>query len=222
VPPSFPLLGGANHLAGQLARRASDCHSLAWLTLDETDDEPRRFWTYVVTALRTAPPNLGDSALAAMQVRGIDPLDVAFPALLNDLSASSAKRTLVLDDYHLLTDVRIHQAPEYLVSYLPPSLRLAIAARFDPPLPLARMRARGELTELRAADLPFSSTEAAGLVAAVGQVEVRGTPWMRWWIARLGGGAQAGRPNHSRVPWTRQSGSRRSMATTDTASRRVR
>ena len=72
----------------------------------------------------------------------------------------------------MLTDVRIHEAVEYLLSYLPPSLRLVIAARFDPPLPLARMRARGEMTEIRAADLRFSATEAAGLVSAVGQVEV--------------------------------------------------
>jgi LuxR family maltose regulon positive regulatory protein len=100
------------------------------------------------------------------------PVDVALPALLNDLSARNAKRTLILDDYHMLTDVRIHEAVEYLLSYLPPSLRLVIAARFDPPLPLARMRARGELSEIRAADLRFSPAEAAGLVSAVGKVEV--------------------------------------------------
>ena len=85
---------------------------------------------------------------------------------------SNARHTLILDDYHLLTDVRIHEAVEYLLSYLPPSLRLVIAARFDPPLPVARMRARSELTEIRAADLRFSAAEAAGLVSAVSQVEV--------------------------------------------------
>jgi LuxR family transcriptional regulator, maltose regulon positive regulatory protein len=167
-----PAGWGKTTLLAEWARRAGDSHSVAWLTLDETDDEPHRFWTYVVTALRTAAPDLGDGALAALRVPGVDPLDVALPALLNDLSARNVKRTLILDDYHLLADVRIHEAVEYLLSYLPPSLRLVIAARFDPPLPLARMRARGELTEIRATDLRFSSTEAAGLVAAVGQVEV--------------------------------------------------
>ena len=167
-----PAGWGKTTLLTDWARRASGRHSVAWITLDETDDEPHRFWTYAVTALRTAAPDVGGGALAALRVPGIDPIDVALPALLNDLSASNARLTLILDDYHLLTDVRIHEALEYLLSYLPPSLRLVIAARFDPPLPLARMRARGEMTEIRAADLRFSATEAASLVSAVGQVEV--------------------------------------------------
>ena len=158
------------------------------MTLDETDDEPHRFWTYVVTALRQVAPDVAGEALAALRVPGIDPLDVALPALLNDLSASNARHTLILDDYHLLTDVRIHEAVEYLLSYLPPSLRLVIAARFDPPLPLARMRARGELTEIRAADLRFSAAEAAGLVSAVSQVEVGPERLTPSWI-----GPRAGR-----------------------------
>jgi LuxR family transcriptional regulator, maltose regulon positive regulatory protein len=165
-----PAGWGKTTLLTEWARQAGD--HVAWLTLDETDDEPHRFWTYVVTSLRTAAPDLGGDALAALRVPGIDPLEIAVPALLNDLSASEARHTLILDDYHLLTDVRIHEAIEYLLSYLSPSLRLVIAARFDPPLPLARMRARGELSEIRAADLRFRATEAAGLVSAVGQVEI--------------------------------------------------
>jgi LuxR family maltose regulon positive regulatory protein len=167
-----PAGWGKTTLLSEWALRARDLQPVAWLTLDETDDEPQRFWTYVVTALQMATPDLAEGALAALRVPGIDPLDVALPALLNDLSASDARHTLILDDYHLLTDVRIHEAVEYLIGYLPPSLRLVIAARFDPPLPLARMRARGELTEVRAADLQFSSAEAAGLVSTVGQVEM--------------------------------------------------
>jgi hypothetical protein len=123
-------------------------------------------------ALRAVTPELGQGALAALRVPGVDPLDVALPSLLNDLTASSARHVLILDDYHVLTDVRIHEAVEYLLAYLPPSLRLVVAARFDPPLPLPRMRARGQLTEIRAAQLRFTSAEAGGLVSAVGQVEV--------------------------------------------------
>ena len=115
----------------------------------------------------------GGAASLALRVPGIDPIDVALPALLNDLSGTDAKQTLILDDYHLLTDARIHEGVEYLLSYLPPSLRLVIAGRLDPPLPLARMRARGELTEILAADLRFSPAEAAGLVSAVSQVDAR-------------------------------------------------
>lgn len=145
---------------------------MAWLTLDEADDGPNRFWTYLVTALRAAAPDLGEGALAALRVPGVDPLDVALPTLLNDLAASGTRHVLILDDYHVLTDVRIHEAVEFLLTYLPPSLHLVIASRFDPPLPLARMRARGQLTEIRAIDLRFTAAEAAGLVSLVGQVDV--------------------------------------------------
>jgi LuxR family maltose regulon positive regulatory protein len=105
-----PAGWGKTTLLTEWARKAGDRHAVAWLTLDETDDEPHRFWTYVVTALRAAAPDLGGGALAALRVPGIDPLDVALPALLNDLYASNARHTLILDDYHLLTDVRIHEA----------------------------------------------------------------------------------------------------------------
>ena len=166
-----PAGWGKTTLLAEWARRTRDRQPVAWLTLDETDDEPQRFWTYVVTALLTATPGLGEAALVALRVPGIDPIDVALPALLNDLSVTDAKRTLILDDYHMLTDARIHEGVEYLLSYLPPSLRLVIAGRLDPPLPLARMRARGELIEIRAADLRFSAAEAAGLVSAVSKVD---------------------------------------------------
>jgi LuxR family maltose regulon positive regulatory protein len=162
---------GKTTLLAEWARRTRDRQPVAWLTLDETNDEPQRFWTHVVTALLTATRGVGDAALVALRVPGIDPIDVALPALLNDLSGTDAKQTLILDDYHMLTDARIHEGVEYLLSYLPQSLRLVIAARLDPPLPLARMRARGELTEIRAADLRFSPAEAAGLVSAVCQLD---------------------------------------------------
>ena len=183
-----PAGWGKTTLLTEWARHASGRHSVAWITLDETDDEPHRFWTYVVTALRTVAPEVGGGALAALRVPGIDPLDVALPALLNDLSASTVRLTLILDDYHLLTDVRIHEALEYLLSYLPPSLRVVIAARFDPPLPLARMRARSQMAEIRAADLRFSPTEAAGLVWAVGRSRSAPTPLTLSWT-----GPRAGR-----------------------------
>jgi LuxR family transcriptional regulator, maltose regulon positive regulatory protein len=166
-----PAGWGKTTLLAEWARRTRDRHPVAWLTLDETDDEPQRFWTYVVTALLTATPGLGKAALVALRVPGIDPIDVALPALLNDLAVTDAEQTLILDDYHMLTDARIHEGVEYLLSYLPPSLRLVIAGRLDPPLPLARMRARGELIEIRAADLRFSPAEAAGLVSAVSKVD---------------------------------------------------
>ncbi len=95
---------------------------------------------------------------------------------------------LIIDDYHVLTDVRIHEAVEFFLSYLPPVQRLVIAARFDPPLPLARMRARGQLTEIRAADLRFSPAEAGSLVSSVGQVKI-GAPALHALVERTEGWA---------------------------------
>lgn len=144
----------------------------AWLTLDETDNDPSRFWTYVITALQRRRPELGVAALAALRVPGLDPLEVAVPTLVNDLTAMREPLALVLDDAHLITDRRIHESVEFLLTYLPATLRVVVAARFDPPLPLARLRARGQLTEVRAADLGFAPPEAAELVHDVGQVEL--------------------------------------------------
>jgi LuxR family maltose regulon positive regulatory protein len=119
------------------------------LTVDDADDEPHRFWTYVVSALQTVDPALG-GALGALRVAEVDPLDVAVPTLLNDLAARTRRLTLIIDDCHVLRDQRIHEGVEFLLGYLPPRVRVVLAGRSDPPLPLARMRARGELTEIRA------------------------------------------------------------------------
>jgi LuxR family maltose regulon positive regulatory protein len=151
----------ARHQAGSV---------VAWLTLDETDDEPHRFWTYFVSALRAADPALG-GALGALRVAEVDPLDVAVPTVLHELAGLGHRLTVVVDDCHVLTDRRIHEQLEFLVSYLPPRARLVLAGRTDPPLPLARMRARGELTEIRADDLRFDVDEAVPLVAGVIRAE---------------------------------------------------
>ncbi|GLZ45277.1 helix-turn-helix transcriptional regulator [Actinomycetospora sp. NBRC 106375] len=145
---------------------------VAWVSLDEGDDEPARFWSYVLTALGEAADGLGAEALEALRTPGAAPVDHALPVLLNELAATTRRHVLVLDDYHLLADRRIHEGLEYVVGYLPPSLRIVVAARRDPPLPLARLRAGGELTELRAAELRFSVAEAAHLVAAVSGTDV--------------------------------------------------
>jgi LuxR family transcriptional regulator, maltose regulon positive regulatory protein len=183
-----PAGWGKTTLLAAWAERAAESASVAWLTLDETDDEPNRFWTHVITALQTVAPEIGTSALVALRVPGIDPLEVALPTLLNDLAATQTRRVVILDDYHVLTDIRIHEAVEYVLSYLPPLQQLVIAARLDPPLPLARMRARGQLTEIRATDLRFSSSEGESLVSAVGGVEI-GAPAMQQLVDRTEGWA---------------------------------
>ena len=126
-----------------------------------------------------------------------DPMDLALPMLLNELAASSGQHVLVLDDYHVITDPRIHEAVEFLVAYLPPTLRMVIAGRSDPPLPLARMRARGELTELRADELRFSRDESAALLSAVSGRELDAGGGR----GGVGADRRAGRPGCSWPVW---------------------
>ncbi|WP_344415450.1 helix-turn-helix transcriptional regulator [Pseudonocardia ailaonensis] len=162
-----PAGWGKTSLLSSWAADSAEHTRVAWVSLDAGDDEPTRFWSYVLTALRRAGDEIGPAALDALAAPGVGPLDLALPILLNELAGASASYVLVLDDYHVLTDPRIHEGVEFLVSYLPSSARVVVAGRSDPPLPLARMRARGELTEVRAADLRFTFDEAAALVSAV-------------------------------------------------------
>jgi LuxR family maltose regulon positive regulatory protein len=160
---------GKTTLLGQWVRSIQPGFAVAWVSLDEADDEPVRFWTYALTALRQIAPEV-DGALRALGAPGVGPLDVALPMVLNAFAATDERHVLVLDDFHLLTDTRLHKQVEFLVAYLPASLHVVVAGRADPPLPLARLRAAGQLTEVRAADLLFTADEAAGLVTKVADV----------------------------------------------------
>ena len=166
-----PAGWGKTTLLAQWARAGGDRLPVAWVTLDDGDDDPVRFWAYVVTAVQHRGMDAGAEALAALHVPGLDPLDVAVPSLINDL-ATAGPCALVLDDYHLVSDRRIHEAVEFLIAYLPVGSRVVIAARFDPPLPLARLRARGQLTELRARDLRLDPAEAANVVDDIARVRL--------------------------------------------------
>jgi LuxR family maltose regulon positive regulatory protein len=140
---------------------------VAWLSLDEEDDEPVRFWRYLIGALRTASDGVSAAVLEALMAPGLRPLDLAVPMLLNELAAASAPHVLVLDDFHMINSSQLHEEVEYFVSYLPPTLRLLVASRQDPPLPLARLRVRGELTEVRAEDLRFDQAESTAMLTAL-------------------------------------------------------
>jgi LuxR family maltose regulon positive regulatory protein len=163
-----PAGWGKTTLLAQWARDVAEPRRVVWVSLDESDDEPVRFWTYLLTALQASGTGLGAEAVTALGAPGLDPVDLALPTLLNDLAAVRTRQVLVLDDYHLLDNPRIHEGVEFLLAYLPPALHLVIAGRADPPLPLARLRARGELTEVRTEDLRFRQQEAVELVAATG------------------------------------------------------
>ena len=157
---------GKTTLLGDWARRGQ--RPVAWLSLDEGDNDPTRFWRHVAAALDGAVPGVAERVAALLQ--GLQPAAVGAvaAALVNEL-ACAGEVVLVLDDYHLIDAPPVHASFGFLLEHLPSSLRLVLASRADPPLPLARLRARGQLTELRERDLRFTTEEAAVLLrTAVG------------------------------------------------------
>ena len=139
----------------------ADQRRAAWLSLDRGDNDLASFWTYVIAALRTAAPGVGENALALLQASRPQPIETVLTTLLNDLSAVAGDIVLVLDDYHVIDAREVQDAMAFLLDHLPAGLHVVIASRADPALPLARLRARGELAETRAAELRFTPDEAA-------------------------------------------------------------
>src|SRR2546423_3732890 len=139
----------------------------AWLSLDEGDNDPARFLTYLVAALQSIAANIGEGVLGALQSPQPPPTVSILTALLNDITTIKDPFVLVLDDYHVLEAKAVDHALTFLLEHLPPQMHLVIATREDPPLPLARLRARGHLTEVRAADLHFTPSEAAAFLNQV-------------------------------------------------------
>ena len=133
----------------------------AGLSLDRGDNDPAAFWTYLIAALRTVASGVGESALALLGEPQPPPIETVLTTLLNDLGAVAGEIVLVLDDYHVIDARDVQDGMAFLLDHLPPQLHLVIASRADPPLPLTRMRARGELSEIRAAELRFTADEAA-------------------------------------------------------------
>ncbi|MCB0201332.1 MAG: hypothetical protein KDI03_14795, partial [Anaerolineae bacterium] len=130
-----------------------------WLSLEEADDDVLRFMRYFLTAFRRADQSLGASALPMLEMPGMPPLTSMLDELLNDLATWDAPLLLVLDDYHVISDPQIHQALEYFLDHQPAATHLILTTRANPPLPLARMRARRQLTEIRVRDLRFTADE---------------------------------------------------------------
>jgi LuxR family maltose regulon positive regulatory protein len=137
---------------------------VAWVSLDEGDNDPTRFWMYVVEALRTVERGMGATALQALRRPSADLYRAVLPSLLNELNAIDSQLVLVLDDYHLVTHATCHQTLGFFLDHVPPGVHVALSTRADPPLPLARMRAKGELAEIRFVELEFTDEEASALL----------------------------------------------------------
>ncbi|MCW2795574.1 LuxR C-terminal-related transcriptional regulator [Nocardioides sp.] len=153
--------GKTTMLSEWLTPPVGDGLSPAWLSLDHHDDDPATFWAYVIAALRTASPGVGASSLALLQAARPTSVRALLTTLINELSAATQGVVLLLDDYHVIESPEIHEGIGFLVEHLPPTLHLVLIGRADPPLPLASLRARGDLVEIRATDLRFTADEAA-------------------------------------------------------------
>jgi LuxR family transcriptional regulator, maltose regulon positive regulatory protein len=164
--------GKTTLLSTWIGELSNDGRPIAWLSLDSGDNDPARFWRYFVTAIDQLKPGSGETALALLGSPQAPPIEAVLTTLLNELVDLSTDAVLVIDDYHLIESQAIHEALTFLIDHLPPRVHLGIATRVDPPLPLPRLRARGEMTELRADDLRFTSEEAATFLNQVMGLEL--------------------------------------------------
>jgi LuxR family maltose regulon positive regulatory protein len=182
--------GKTTLLAEWLGETPGEDRYVAWVSLDPADSDPSLFWTYVVTAIQAVVPGVGPGALELIASSPL-PTDLMLTTLLNELAAAQGEIWLVLDDYHLVDSHDVRDGMTFLLEHLPSHVHVVLSTRADPELPLSRWRARGELVEIRAADLRFTSDEAArylneatGLHLAAADVEVL-EERTEGWIAAL-------------------------------------
>jgi LuxR family maltose regulon positive regulatory protein len=163
---SAPAGWGKTTLLAQWALGCERGRRFSWLSLDPCDNDPVWFWMYVVAALQVASPGVGVRAVELLAM-GADPVQVVLPTLLNDLDTIANPMVLILDDHHLVVNRAVHDQLAFFVSRMPASLHLVLATRSDPLLPLARLRACGDLVEMRSEDLCFEVGEAGQLLNEV-------------------------------------------------------
>jgi ATP/maltotriose-dependent transcriptional regulator MalT len=160
---SAPAGWGKTTVLVQWALPAGEEQRFGWLSLDPSDNDPVWFWMYVIAALQKISPGVGIRAVELLAM-GADPVQVVLPTLLNDLDTIASPMVLILDDYHLVVSRAVHEQLAFFISRLPANLHLVLATRSDPLLPLARLRASGDLAEVRTDDLRFGASEADHLL----------------------------------------------------------
>jgi LuxR family transcriptional regulator, maltose regulon positive regulatory protein len=169
APPGF----GKTTLVAQWRYSPVNHKPFAWVSLDTADNDPVRLWWHVVSSLHLACPRFdSEKVLALLRGQAPDFANTVLPVLVNELASLPEQVVLVLDDYHLLKKPACHEQVALLLGHLPPRVQVVIATRADPPLPLARMRAVGEMVEFRARELRFDPRQAAELIHAVVAVEL--------------------------------------------------
>ena len=164
--------GKTTLVASWLASTMED-RRYAWVSLDRGDDDPARLWTHIVHSLQRACPELdGRKIERALRAQPADIAETALPILVNELASLPSAVILVLDDYHLIKEPSCHDQTAFLLLHLPPSAEIVLITRADPPLPVARLRAAGEMVEIRMRELRFGPSEAAALVRNVSGAEL--------------------------------------------------
>jgi LuxR family transcriptional regulator, maltose regulon positive regulatory protein len=153
--------GKTTLLAAWLAECAGGAKTAGWVSLDAGDNEPTLFWSYFIRAVQKIHPGTGAEALALLRSPQPPPIESILTELINEVDAIDRDFVVILDDYHVIDAESVHSALAFLLDHLPRRMRVAIASRADPPLPLPRLRARGELAELRPVDLRFTLEEAS-------------------------------------------------------------
>jgi LuxR family maltose regulon positive regulatory protein len=161
--------GKTTLLSEWLEDRSGDGGSIAWLSLEEADNDPARFLAYLVSALRSAlGEGIGEGVLASLRLPEFPPVVAVVGVLINELAdVRHEEVTIVLDDYHVIHSGPIHEATSFLLEHLPENVHLVISSRADPPIPLAKLRARDQVTEIRAAGLRFTTEEATAFLKGV-------------------------------------------------------
>jgi LuxR family maltose regulon positive regulatory protein len=159
--------GKTTLLADWAGSAAADGQPAAWVSLDQGDNNPVLFWSYVISALGMVRSGVGQGALALLGSQQASPIEWVLAGLINEITAIQSDFALILDDYHVIDAQRVHSAVAFLLDHLPPNMHLVVATRSDPPLPLARLRGLGELAELRASELRFAPDEAAAFLNEV-------------------------------------------------------
>src|ERR671913_2309499 len=157
--------GKTTLLVEWLKGREDGDQSVAWVSLDEGDNDPVRFLSYLVAALRrTVGEGFGEGVLAALRSPEPPRMEAVLGAFVNELDDLPGEIAVVLDDYHVIDSESVHRIVSFLLERLPPNVHLVISSRIDPPLQLSRLRARGQMMELHAADLRFTPEEAAAFL----------------------------------------------------------
>jgi LuxR family maltose regulon positive regulatory protein len=152
--------GKTTLLAEWVAGASASAGSVGWVSLDPGDNDPAVFWSYVLAALLAVRPDLGERSRALLNSPQPPPIETVLTPLINEIGANGHPLVLVLDDYHVIDASHVHDGIVFLLDHMPSCLHLVLASRSDPPLALARLRARRDLTEVRSADLRFTSDEA--------------------------------------------------------------